>query len=1139
MRIFTILSFISAAAAPWLSADALPTDHYASSSALSEGNWARVSVEETGMHIITRAMLRNLGFSDIDKVNVYGYGGRMLSEKMDASNPDDLPLVPSVKTADGIVFFAFDNIRWSAAGNSGLTYQHTINPYSDVSYYFISDREIDPLVMEESAKDINSNLTTTFVCRQVHESELEPAGDTGRLVLGEDFRAQNQRYFNFDLPDNVGEEVSAFTRFSSRITNGQGSLTFTFNGVEAPATTKDRIPAVTSSKQMVLNTSILKKGTDIGDKLNFGINFSSSGALTKARLDYIEVEYTRELKLHNGELYFYGKSSLNKTYSIAGCSDQTVIWDITDPNKPVKIKYTLSDGNALFSPISSSEREYVAFNTESVKRAVNSPTKVANQNLHAMESPDILVITPPEYMSAALRFKDLHAKTDSLSVVCLTPQEIYNEFSSGVPDVTAFRKLLKMWYDRRAETGRHAKYCMIMSRPTYDNKMVSPVVRNCGYPRIPIWQSADSYTETSSYSTDDYIGMLDDTKGNFTIGSEFIQVAVGRMPVKSLTEANLAIDKLEKYMLKPDLGEWRNNVMIIADDQDRGVHLTQAEDVYAGFMSTDEGRNKLYERLYLDGYELVSSGSGMHYPQAKDRLALKLEEGLSFIEYIGHGSPTSITHEDLINWTDMTSLTNQRLPFVYAATCEFMRWDDDQVSGGEEIWLNPTAGIIGMICPSREVLISDNGNLSSYTSKYVFKRYANGTQRRVGDFYLDGKNDYVKPLPSSSSQRNNDNKLRYQIIGDPSLLIPMAQFQVAIDSIAGVEMTDNMTTFPELPARGRVEVVGSILDSEGNLLDDFNGVATLTLMDAERVITTLGNGDKGVESTYNDRKTRLYKGRTNVVAGKWRLTVMMPPEIENNYSPALMNVYASDELGREASGFSDQLYVYGYDKNAPEDNDGPEISFFAINSENFTDGQAVPSNPIVLARISDASGINLSEAGIGHGLRLCVDGTTYFNDLQPYYTPDNDNITSGSIRYPLSGVSAGDHTLTLTVWDNANNSSSASLNFSIDVAAVPDISSLSTNVNPAKEDVIFKIGTQQPLTGLKYRLEVFDLNGKTVWSQEATAASAANSEIQVRWDLKDTNGLRVPRGIYPYRVTLETADGFSSSRAAKLAVASE
>ena len=157
----------------------------------------------------------------------------------------------------------------------------------------------------------------------------------------------------------------------------------------------------------------------------------------------------------------------------------------------------------------------------------------------------------------------------------------------------------------------------------------------------------------------------------------------------------------------------------------------------------------------------------------------------------------------------------------------------------------------------------------------------------------------------------------------------------------------------------------------------------------------------------------------------------MPAEIENNYSPGLLHIYAFDNTGREASGATESFYVYGYDESAPIDVEGPEISRFVLNGDSFADGGVVNPSPVVLAAFSDPSGINVSEAGLGHRLSLCLDGKTYYDDLASYYLPAADDITAGSLTYPLTGLDAGAHTLELTVWDNANNSSSASLTFNV------------------------------------------------------------------------------------------------------------
>lgn len=1112
----------------------LSSESFANSSKLASGNWAKIEIKESGMQFISNATLKNLGFSDPDKVNVYGFGGRMLPECLYESMPDDLPLLPSIRTPGGIVFFGHNCFKWELSSSTQTTYQHNNNPYSDHSYYFVSD--IDPeratAPGREAVETSDDYTLRTFTERLVHEQDLIAPTTSGRILLGEDFRTQKNRAFQFDLPGITGDATLSIC-FGNNVTNGSSSLMFTVNNQQLPATSSDVISPVTSDKTLYTLKTMVKTVENPGEKLNLNIEYSTTGTLFTAALDYIEVEYERELKLHNDELYFYLNPRSASTVEVSNCNESTVIWDVTDPINPLTVNYTLSGGVATFST-SEGLHEYVAFNPLKTTRQVSAVGRISNQDIHGMEIPEMVIITLEAFKPAAQKLADLHASTDGLKVAVVTTDAVYNEFSSGVPDLTAFRKLLKMWYDRGiAQEGTPIRYCLLMGRPSYDNKMVTPAVKNAGYPRLPIWQSkstttSGNVTKSSSYSTDDYLGMLDDQPNTLNLSSSKIQVAVGRMPVKTLQEANTAVAKLEKYMKRPVYGAWRNNIMLIADDQDNGKHLAQAQRVYNALRSNGNGADFLYEKLYLDSYTLSYGATGAIYPEAKQRMFDKLAEGVSYINYIGHANPRSWTHEQLMNWTDITSMTNTNLPFIYAATCEFMCWDDDEVSGGEVLWLYPDTGVIGMICPSREVLIDENGDLNERTAKYMYCRNEDGSPLRVGDVMINGKNDGPKTT----------NKFKYGLIGDPALSVLSPGHSVSILSIKGMDV-DKIEDMPVISARSSFDLTGVVTDFDGNMIEDFNGIVEIQLYDAEIAITTNGNGKDGKVDTYNDRKTRLYTGRARVTNGVWSLTINMPSEIENNYSPALISLYAYDDTGREANGSFEKFYVYGFDENAPDDFDGPSVKEFYLNSADFTDGSPVSPSPILYASFSDPSGINISDSGLGHQMILTLDDGTYFNDVNLYYSPDADDHLSGNIAYPLQGISPGEHTLKLTVWDNANNSTSKELSFYVSASWLPEITKLTTDVNPATTSVNFLVSTDGANGIMECTIEVYDLNGKRLWTGTTPSLSAGATSVSLGWDLCDSNGGRVNRGIYIYRAIVKTPEGATIMKSNKLAVAKQ
>ncbi len=1097
---------------------ALPAEHYAANSVLAEGRWAKVKVASTGMQLITNSQLKTLGFTDPSKVNVYGTGGQMVSEII-TETPDDLPLLPCVRTTKGILFFGVDNAQWIYRDGQ---MSHTLNPYCSESYYFISDRavEVPETKKSNATADVNGDALTSFTSRLYYEQDqINPVG-YGRRLLGEDFRTQKNRTFKFTMPDKVGLDVEARVCFAAKTVNGSSSLVLKANDKTLPATSENVIPGV-SGDNFYNVTTIRNTFEHDSESLSLEVNYNYSGVIYHARLDYIEVFYDRKLALRDGELHFYGDFS-GSGLELSGCPDDVVVWDVTQPWAPALVEYA-RDGDKVRFTAPKGYREYVAFDSSKAGKSVTTVSGNYNQNIHAMPSPDMLIVAYPQYKAAAERIANVHRTKDEMEVVVLSPQEIYNEFSGGHADIGAFRKLLKMWYDRDDE--RKISHCLLLGRGSYDSKMVSPNVKSAKYVPLPLWQSEEGLSEAESYSTDDIIGMIDDeTAQTFDISRSQIRVAVGRLPVTSAAEANNAAAKIEKYVNNPEYGSWRNRVMLIADDQDGNAHLTQTEDVYTQ-LSTNAPHYR-YEKVYLDTYELKSTGVGLTYPDAKQRVLRTWNEGVGYTNYIGHASPNSWTHEKLLTWTDMVNINNTNLTFLCAATCSFGHWDGDEVSGAEVMTLNPNYGFIGAITPSRTVYIGLNGPLNISFSNYFLTDAEDGRNYTVGQAFIKGKNAIYEK-----------NKLRYCLISDPALRIPKPGKRIMIESFDAVTLDEQSDDeLMVLPAGSKVNVKGKVCNSDGSVVDNFSGVIQLDLYDAERVVETLGNGKEGEATFFNDRTVKLSSVSAKVEAGVWSATLFVPTEIGNNYSPAKLLAYGWTKDGNEAQGSTEKFYVYGEQEGASTDTKGPEFDYLYLNFPGQEDGCSVNATPVLHAAFSDESGINLSDAGIGHKMTINVDGNKIYDDVDSFYSPDPERAEAGYVSYPLDELMPGEHTLTFTVYDNANNSSKKSLSFNVATTRDPLIRDLTTDVNPASVSVEFSMGVDAPNSSMKCRIEVFDLMGKRVWQSEETKLVDMQGNLSKRWDLCDSAGRRVPRGIYLYRATVETSEGRYSSQTKKLAV---
>lgn len=1121
---------------------ALSPDSYATRSRLAQGNWVRVSVAGSGMHQIPEATLRSWGFADPSRVKVFGYGARRQPEMLGAGFIDDLPQTASEYVAGkGVFFYAEGPVRFVESTAGYFVPAH--NPFSTVGYYFLSDsvddeERLTPVSLGyEGALPESGEIATHFMDRTWHEVNAVSPGEAGFLLLGEDFRTKASQNFALMLPGYTpAEPVRLEVAFVAKSLTGASTLQVSVDGTALPLTGADRIAKVTD-KYSHGNLIQTRKEIDrnVGEAMVVGLAYSCQGTVVSANLDYIAVNYPRRLAVPASGLMVYTDGMT--AYRLEGAGTDTRVWGVTDPLQATAPRVRAVDGGMLFFPSGRDAATYVAWNPAGTFPVPGFVGKVRNQNLHAAAVADMVIFTPNEWAAQAERLADLHRNdaVTPLTVSVITPQELYNEFSSGVPDVQAQRKFLKMLYDRGtdATTGARLQYAIVFSRVTYDYCRLTDRVRALGYPMLPAWFTDKGLNDNDSYTTDDILGFLEDNSG-VNVGRDQLCIAVGRLPVTSLAEAKSAVDKITRYVTKPNLGQWRNVVMLVADDQDNGVHMTDAERQWRAMKGAQAGKDVFYKKLYTDEFELV----GNVYEEARTQFYRNLDEGVMWWSYQGHANPAMLTAEGLVTYRDLNELYLRNLPVVFAATCDFMRWDSATTSGAEILFKNANGGVVAAISATRPVYIADNGYLCESTGRELFTRNDDGSIRTLGEVYRMGKNRYRY---NNGTAVSNTNKLRYVLLGDPAMRLAMPSIRVELTHVGDKEVLplDSTDDPVELMARQQTTMRGRVVDPAGNPVTDFNGTVTVTLYDAEKSITTRGNGEEGRPVTFDQQGSRLFVGSDAVKGGEFTLKVAMPAEVTDNYRPAAVNLYAYADDGREAASVCRDLYVYGTDPNAEPDNVPPVIENIYLNHPSFRDGQQVNSAPMLIATVTDDRAINLSTAGVGHQMAVYLDGgDKTFTDVADYFVPFSDGRPGGSIAYPMSNISVGWHQLRLRVWDTAPNSAEAIVNFEVAKEIAPVLYDVYTTENPASTEANFYITHDRPDGNLKVTLEVFDLMGKKVWETTEEGRSDMFTSMPVTWDLRDSGGRRVARGIYLYRATVTDKDSGRESATAsrKLAV---
>ncbi len=1112
---------------------------YAERSVLADGKWVSIEIEKSGPVKLTASNLRKWGFPDPGTVKVYGAGGRRINDILSLDNYiDDLPQVQIRQTTDGIVFYASGPEEWTKGSSDRFT--HALNPFASKARYFITDSDgMDRREIKQSGITPTGHAATTFTEHIYHELDQTSPGESGHMLLGEDLRYTPVRSFTFNLPD-IEKDSEAWIQ-TRIVTDIDATATLVIKADGNTIGSPTRIGATSAMTYGTL-TSSASTFTPTSDKTLIEITLSAQGTVRKANIDCIDINYTRVLRMpSSGYLEFTLDSSEG---SFAGAPSDMQLWDITDPLNLTNVTYTIDkDGNAVWRSSFGPDRKYMAWSEKASIPTPDKATDIANQNLHytGNGSPDMVIFAPAAWISQAERIADIHRNdtTQPLQVQTVAVEQVYNEFGSGIADIGALRRMLKMIYDRSEVTGRSLKYALLLGRPTHDNRRLTPDMSISGQTWLPTWQSDESLREYDSYTSDDILAFLDDGSGA-RMSSDRYSIAVGRIPAGTLQDVTAYVDKLHKYISEAggsDGREWKNRVLIVADDGNAGRHMKQTESMAANMLSTPGGQRMMYTKAYVDAFDIT----GGTCTGARERMMQSLDDGTMLWTFTGHAGRNFLTGDNMLTYTDISNLHPRYLPFFIGATCSFMRWDGSQPSGSEIMALNPSGGVIGVISATREVFIDENGKFTDALGHEIFRYDSNGRIPTIGEAYMNTKNRLASPYGQS-----NTNKLRYALLGDPAMRLAMPDNDMLLDNINGTAVNPEAETWPEIKAGQTAVITGSVRDTHGNIADNFNGSLSVTLYDAEYSTTSSGRTTKldgeGERVTFEEQGEKLFAGRDSVVNGLFTIKIPMPREVADNYRPAALTMYArSANDGNEAAGICRSFYVYGYDDSTDDDTTPPSIEYAYLNHETFTEGSAVNPDPMFIARITDNVGINLSQAGIGRRMTLTLDKDTgnsiTYDNVASYYTPSIDGSPSGVIAYPLSSLAPGNHTLTLKVWDTSDNSAERTIGFSVDERIRPTLFNVWTDANPASTSTNFYVNHNRPDATLKVTVSVYDLMGRLVWTSTATDRSDMFRSAPVGWDLRDMGGRRVGRGIYVYKVLVnepgsDTAPGCISGRIA-------
>ena len=609
--------------------------------------------------------------------------------------------------------------------------------------------------------------------------------------------------------------------------------------------------------------------------------------------------------------------------------------------------YTINFGSKTYEL-----KEFVAFSKTESNIIPANIESIANQNLTANTDAEFIIVTHPDFYNEAVRLANFRMQNDGITSKVVRLNQIYNEFSSGRQDPTAIRNYAKYLYD-----NGNIKYLLLFGRGSYDYKNV--INNNTNF--VPVYESKNSLHPLDSYTSDDYYGFMEDEEGQWLEengGNHTMDIGIGRLPVTTVEIAKGVVDKIINYSSNPStIGDWRNDVVLVADDGDFNLHQRQADELSVFIDTTFTAFNP--NKFYLDAFPQIAKASGESAPAASKALDETVENGALIVNFTGHGGENGWMQEQVLDVVQIEKWDNiNRLPLFVTATCEFGRHDDPRrISGGELVVTSAKGGGIAIVSTCRPVSSSSNFALNKAFYEVVYSK-ENGEYLRLGDIFRLTKNASTN-LATDFNKVGNRN---FSLLGDPTTRLSYPKKEIVITAI-----NDDISKQDTLKALSQIKLSGEIRSANNQPDTQFNGEVSFVIYDKKIAKTTLGN--ESAPFSYMTNENAIFRGSSSVTNGQFTLDFIVPKSISYDVGNGKINLYAFDYNSKDDANGSDIKLKIGSSDNSSTNNDvtGPEIKLFIGDSLNSNLNQ-VSHNTFLFAKLSDESGINISSFGTGNSI---------------------------------------------------------------------------------------------------------------------------------------------------------------------------
>jgi hypothetical protein len=1148
--------------------------------------WIKLAVQRTGFYKVDYGRLRTLSlFSQdtmripLDSLRLFNWPGVPVLPVNSYCDTCDFRevAVSFVDDGDGsfrsntdqFYFFAMGPSDWASLYDAARPETVFVNhPYETTNYYYLT-RATDELPVGGTRARIatldgtitNPSLFTpvTFPARAHYEQDTEYWPNASPLFSTNDRGLSWEKWFwqavapggssrvpPVDLP---GADLAQVTRIRAlcwglndpgtsplhRLAvdfNGQDLGTRTFYGMLAQVYDDTLTSLQTSANQFTMSVP------------------TTVGAM--AGLAWFDLYYQRAFQPVGDRLEFDTPAGGNgEVIYRLGPFTRAVspfIFDVTEPGQPVQIFVPLDtthyaprpDGYYLrFQASETSRRRYRVVSADSIvsvqqEDLVEAPL-TSLENLRSFtERADYIVIYYDGFRAAADSLAvwrrghlPLWGATAPFAAKTVPISALYDQFSGGRTDPAAIRNFLRAAFYNWNDGGnpRRPTFVTLLGDASYDFKDITGRALP-GQPGslMPTYEDNFDFGQSRQFVTDDWMLNVDNAA---VIVPDFLG---GRIPVGDpVTALAVVRSKVLAHERSSPLGEWRNRVMLVADDNMQGekpdgllwTHLKQTMRLDAWFTPPHLDR----EYVYLHTYP---SGPGAGKPGAKAAIRTGINDGVSLMNFVGHGSPFQLADERVMLDTDVGALTNSpRFMVLIAASCDVGKFSDPTVQSlGERLITSTTGGAVGVISATELSLSNLNATLNQNVYRQLFRRDTAQCQ-------------YHTSLSEALllTKAGSPNSQKFQLMGDAATFMatPRLWVDLTLTDLAGEPVT-------EVKRGQTLAFQGHVLTCPGGEVLPFDGVVGLLIEDSQEigVVMTdlLYGGQRYVDSTsYYFRAGAIYRGDVGVTNGGFSGRFVVPMEAREG-DRGRVRAYVE---GRSAGeGFDSDGTGYAATRVSPGEAPAGDVTGPRITLSFVGGATSVRPDAVLKVDLFDQNGILTTNHTSQNGIIVTVDGnTTSRVDITESFRYAADSYQSGTASFQLPNLTLGAHTVSVSAADNLAAGLTAGMHrsrTSLDFTVVdqPSLRIARAYLFPNPTESRSGGGGGQfvvdaPGDSVNALLRIYTVSGRLI---RTLTVLGGLGQVQVPWDGLDEEGQPLANGVYFFRVHINPrdADGTSSPR---------